>query len=64
MHQGGGEGVAGADGVGDLNLQARMFVATSTGVEDAAALAAGDADEFQVVRGQQPVRGFVDGFGG
>ncbi len=63
MHQGGGEGVA-ARLVSATWLFRRMFVATSTGVEDAAALAAGDADEFQVVRGQQPVRGFVDGFGG
>jgi hypothetical protein len=30
MHQGGGESVAGPDGVGDIDFEPRMFVATST----------------------------------
>src|SRR5580704_14422531 len=56
MHQGCGEGVAGAHGVGDLHLEAGMFTAFAGRYEDAAAIAAGYANQFQVMQRQQMSR--------
>ena len=58
MHQGRGECVASADGIGDLHLEAWMLAAFVGGDEEAAAVAAGDANQLHFMRKQLPSRVF------
>ena len=49
MCQGSCEGVAGADGIGDLDAEALMLTAFVRGHHQAAAVTAGDANQFEMV---------------
>src|SRR5258708_32070850 len=52
VDQSGGEGVARADRIGDIDFEAWMFTAFAGGDQEAAAIAAGDAHQPQIMRRQ------------
>ena len=57
MNHGGGESVAGADGVGDFYSEAGMFVVRLRGDQNAAVGSAGNADQAERKFAAQPASG-------